>query len=185
MGRFVYTNMKKINYESKKGFTLIELMIVIVLIGILSGVVLNVINVRGIRAKARDAQRAADLKKVQTALELYFADNRSYPVSASWQTLSGTAGVGSSLKSGSYISVIPTDPSTNAGTNPCTSTNVGYWYLSDSVLGVAGKYIISTNMEVATSDDSSPCTGLNNWNISKFPGICTPLGNCYGVENPF
>jgi prepilin-type N-terminal cleavage/methylation domain-containing protein len=171
--------MKKINYESKKGFTLIELMIVIVLIGILSGVVLNVINVRGIRSKARDAQRAADLKKVQTALELYFADNRSYPVSA-WGVLSGGAGVGSTLKTGNYISVIPTDPSTNAGTDPCISTNVGYWYI-----GSLGSYIIATNMEVATSDDSSPCTGLNNWNISKFPGICTPPGNCYGVENPF
>lgn len=162
--------------KKTKGFTLIELLIVIMLIGILSGVILGVVNIGGIRAKARDAQRAGDLKKFQTALELYFADNRSYVVSG-WDTAGATL---AGLQTGKYINKIPVDPA-QAGSagDPCTAaTNYDYWYVGDE-----GAYILATNMEVSTSDDSNTCAGLNDW-ATLAPG-CTPAGNCYGVENPF
>lgn len=162
--------------KKTKGFTLIELLVVITLISILSGIILGVINVGGIQKKSRDARRAADLKKVQTALELYFSDNRAY-LASGWQVLSSGGTVGSALKTGNYISVIPTDPSTSTGGDPCTSTNVGYWYY-----GTVGSYVLATNMEVASSDATSKCSDLNNW--SKL-SLCAAPGNCYGVENPF
>jgi type II secretory pathway pseudopilin PulG len=151
-------------------------LIVIMLIGILSGVILGVINIGGIRAKTRDAQRAGDLKKFQTALELYFADNRSY-VPSSWGTAGGTL---LGLQTSRHINKIPVDPAqAGTATDPCTAaTNYDYWYV-----GNEGSYILATNMEVATSDDSNTCAGLNSW-ATLAPG-CTPAGNCYGVENPF
>ena len=66
------------NQKQTRGFTLIELLVVIAIIGILSSVVLVSLNTA--RAKARDATRKTDLKQLQTALELYFNDNRAYPI---------------------------------------------------------------------------------------------------------
>jgi len=62
----------------KKGFTLIELLVVIAIIGLLS--TLAVVALNSARAKARDAKRVADIKQVQTALELYYNDAEGYPV---------------------------------------------------------------------------------------------------------
>ena len=86
--------------KSNKGFTLIELLVVIAIIGILSSVVLASLNTA--RTKARDARRISDIKSLQLALELSASsDNGNYPLALS------------SLVDGGYISVIPTDPSTN------------------------------------------------------------------------
>jgi general secretion pathway protein G len=61
----------------RKGFTLIELLVVIAIIGILS--TLAVVALQNARLKSRDAKRVSDIKQVQTAMELYFAENNSYP----------------------------------------------------------------------------------------------------------
>lgn len=65
------------NIDKQKGFTLIELLVVIAIIGLLSSVVLASLNLA--RAKARDVNRIANIKQMQTALELYFDDNGFYP----------------------------------------------------------------------------------------------------------
>jgi len=72
--------MKKINLSTSsklKGFTLIELLVVIAIIGLLS--TLAVVALNSARQKARDAKRVADIKQVQTALELFYNDNSGYP----------------------------------------------------------------------------------------------------------
>lgn len=66
---------------NKKGFTLIELLIVVAIIGLLS--TLAVVALGSARVKARDSKRLADLKQVQTALELYYTDQNAYPTGAS------------------------------------------------------------------------------------------------------
>src|SRR5688572_17741976 len=62
---------------NEKGFTLIELLVVIAIIGLLS--TLAVVALNSARQKSRDSKRVADIKQIQTALELYFADANSYP----------------------------------------------------------------------------------------------------------
>jgi len=74
------TIMKKFN-RSEKGFTLIELLVVIAIIGLLS--TLAVVALNNARAKSRDAKRIADVKQMQTALEMFFAECDGYPTHAS------------------------------------------------------------------------------------------------------
>jgi len=73
----------------KKGFTLVELLVVIAIIAILS--TLSVVALNSARTKARDARRLSDIKQIRTALEMYFDSNMAYPD----PTASTTIGTGS------------------------------------------------------------------------------------------
>ncbi len=70
----------------KKGFTLVELLVVIAIIALLS--TLSVVALNSARTKARDARRLSDIKQIRTALDMYFDSNLTYPANC--------AGLGSS-----------------------------------------------------------------------------------------
>jgi len=63
--------------KQQSGFTIVELLIVIVVIGILAALVITTYT--GIQAKARNSNRQSDVNSVQTHLEAYFAQNGHYP----------------------------------------------------------------------------------------------------------
>jgi type II secretion system protein G len=63
--------------RSARGFTLIELVVVISILAILSGVLVP--RVTNHLEAARDARRLADIKAVRTAIEQYYQDEGSYP----------------------------------------------------------------------------------------------------------
>ena len=63
--------------KNKKGFTLIELLIVIAIIALLA--TLAIISLTTAQRKARDTKRLADVKSIQSSVELYYSDNSSYP----------------------------------------------------------------------------------------------------------
>lgn len=62
---------------SKKAFTLVEMAIVLVIIGILSAMVFS--NIGGFGKKARDQKRASDLQKAYAILTAYFNANGTLP----------------------------------------------------------------------------------------------------------
>lgn len=64
-------------HKRSLGFTLVELLVVITIIGLLAGAVF--IGVQGAQVAGRDARRIADLRVISTALELYFERHRAYP----------------------------------------------------------------------------------------------------------
>jgi len=120
--------------KNNKGFTLIELLVVIAIIGLLS--TLAVVALNSARQKSRDSKRVADMKQVQTALELYFADENGYPDD------SGTLGAGDFQKlcddaadgwvssatacTTTYMGLVPSAPTPADGT--CDATNNPYIY---------------------------------------------------------
>jgi len=63
--------------KRESGFTIVELLIVIVVIGILAALVITTYS--GIQAKARNSKRQTDIQSVQTQLEAYFAQAGHYP----------------------------------------------------------------------------------------------------------
>lgn len=170
------------------GFTLVELLVVVLVISVLGGIVIGMLNSSGVRGKARDSQRISDLRKIQTALELYFADNRQYPPTSgpgNWNRVTGSDPMSSALTNNGYLNTVPTDP-TPVGSNsgPCSGkTSYRYNYRSDGTY-----YILTAITEVETSDDSSKCINLNNWssygcsNGDTYSNVSTDV--CYGVENP-
>src|SRR3954470_5330673 len=87
--------------KKEQGFTLLELLIVIVIIGILA--VLIIPNLTAGPQRARDSQRKSDLRNVKTALETYFNDNNAYPNVADY------AALGTPLTP-TYIKSLPVDP---------------------------------------------------------------------------
>lgn len=69
--------MQKTFKKVQQGFTIIELLIVIAIIGILAGLVLN--NFQGAQAKARDTQRKTDINAIHGKLEEFYNNNNGYP----------------------------------------------------------------------------------------------------------
>ena len=108
--------MKKIQIQNKKGFTLIELLVVIAIIGILA--TLAIVSLTTARSSSRDAKRIADLKQLQTALEVYYNDNGVYPTLLS--------DLSSTTLPTKYLETIPTAPTPVDG--DCTATSNSYIY---------------------------------------------------------
>lgn len=65
---------------NKQGFTLVELLIVIAVVGILAAVILVTINPMAQMAKARDASRIGLMHRVKSALDIYNIDYGKYPI---------------------------------------------------------------------------------------------------------
>lgn len=130
--------------NTQRGFTIVELLIVIVVIGILAAITIVAYN--GVQQRARDTARTAAVKSVMKALELYRVDNDTYPSV-------GTDGVGYAMSTLStalvptYIKAIPNDP------NP---SSPNYQYVRSTA--ASGAYGIRVYYE-----SKAPChDGVNN-----------------------
>ena len=116
----------------KKGFTLVELLVVIAIIGILS--TLSVVSLNSARAKSRDARRLSDIKQIRTALDMYYDSSSTYPVSCpalgtgncacltsvGWTNTSTTNCTGTI-----FMQKVPSDP-LSSGTYVYTSSGQSY-----------------------------------------------------------
>ena len=125
---------------NKKGFTLIELLVVIAIIGLLAAVTTIALN--SARMKARDARRLADIRQIQTALEMYYMDVGYYPGTSGTiegKCLSSGGGFYTSCSGTTYIGSVPANPTPrNDGTCPdkkyayhaaeSNSTTYDIWY---------------------------------------------------------
>lgn len=97
------------NYNHKKGLTLVELLIVITIIGLLASVF--AINVGKFRSRTRDSQRVADIRSIAQTLAFYFYRSEhlgSYPIGDVYIT--GSDSISTSLINSGAISIIPVDP---------------------------------------------------------------------------
>jgi prepilin-type N-terminal cleavage/methylation domain-containing protein len=98
-----------------QGFTIVELLIVIVVIGILALLVITTYS--GIQQKARNSKRSSDVKSLQTHLEAFYSQNGYYPSrtnmnDASWRKTNMKSVDSEAVKDPSSTC----DPASNSGT---------------------------------------------------------------------
>ncbi|HET9721973.1 MAG TPA: type II secretion system protein [Candidatus Saccharimonadales bacterium] len=77
------TQLRQRLSKDRRGFTIVELLIVIVVIGILAALVVTTYN--GIQQKARDTERKTDINALHGQIEAYQAENGKYPTLANMQ----------------------------------------------------------------------------------------------------
>jgi prepilin-type N-terminal cleavage/methylation domain-containing protein len=169
----------------RTGFTIVELLIVIVVIGILAAI--SIVAFNGVQARSRDARRVSDLNNIAKALEAQFAINGEYPNTVA----SGVGGTTTCLSAPGwgcwgftdatrfidkqYMPIMPQDPSfldNNACGYPNNDLTRAYWY--DITVDRKG-YLLGTYMEaVSTSDPrydngsvNRGCGNFINWAIKR------------------
>ena len=114
----------------KRGFTLIEILVTISIIGLLT--MIGVTNFKVANQKARDGRRQGDLQQIRAALELYRTDQNAYPLTAAFPAVGGSLTVGGTT----YMSDRPGDPLS------------GYLYSYTSATGVT--YTLCSGLELGT-----------------------------------
>ncbi len=100
---------------NNKAFTLIELLVVIAIIGILATIA--IVALQQARQGARDSKRIADIRQIQTALEMYYNNNSSYPDDIDSQIADAN---------NIYMEIVPTAPTPADG--DCSSETNQYVY---------------------------------------------------------
>lgn len=112
--------------RNNQGFTLLELLLVIVIMGVLATLMIG--NFLTSIKKGRDSKRKQDIQAVQKALELYYADNQSYPQSPSGGVAFPVSGYPDlchptgGCNTATYMKNLPSDP----------SSGYNFFYVSDT-----------------------------------------------------
>jgi general secretion pathway protein G len=136
-----------------RGFTLIELMVVIVILGILAGLIVP--RIMGRPDEARRAKARIQLESIETALKLYKLDNGNYPTTEQGlQALVEAPAVGAQAKNwrqGGYLEKgkVPKDPWDN-----------DFVYLSP---GMHGDYDLSSRGADGEPDGEGKNKDINSW----------------------
>lgn len=145
--------------KRQSGFTIVELLIVIVVIGILAALVITTYS--GIQAKARNSKRQVDLQSLQTQLEAFYSQNGFYP---SLADMNGSGWRATNMKSLDIGAMA--DPSSPA-TPPANSTLV--------TAPVAKAY------SYAVTDLSNASCETTDTNCAKYTLTATYEGTVNGV----
>jgi len=130
--------------KKQKGFTLIELLVVIAILGLLTTIAL--VSLNSARAKARDSRRLADIKQIQTALEMYYSASSTYPANLTDATFLSD-----------YMKNVPTDPQ-GSNVSDCTGATEAYTYTQTES---GQSYTLNYCLKAAAAGAPNSVVGIN------------------------
>lgn len=151
----------------KKGFTLIELLIVIAIIGILASIVL--VSLSTAREKANVTKSVAQLRGINNALQAYYAQTGSYPVSSGWQAYCSAYGaslgdnwIPELVTAGIITGPLPRDPRMS-----CADTGAQYIYTSNGTDYKVISHLAQSMLGVPTAliDPVRPSYAFGFWSM--------------------
>ena len=144
--------MERTYSHKQQGFTLMELMVVIVILGVLASLVVP--NLMGNKDRADRQKAVSDLVALESALDMYKLDNNRYPTTEQGLNALITAPTlaprAENYSAGGYIRRLPTDPWGN-----------DYLLISPGEHGAIDISSTGPDGETGTADD------INNWEIDK------------------
>jgi prepilin-type N-terminal cleavage/methylation domain-containing protein len=126
--------------KRNQGFTIVELLIVIVVIGILALLVITTYS--GIQQKARNSQRQTDIATTQTQLEAFFSQNGYYP---SLANMNSDTWLDTNMKSLDKNALI--DPSNTSQSNDLLAAPAARSY----------SYAVTNSADTSCEADSTTC----------------------------
>lgn len=145
--------MRRANFRSAGGFTLIEVLVVVVILGILAAIVVP--NIMSKPGEARIAKAKTDIRAVEQALNLYRLDNGSYPTTDEGleALVKKPSSATSSYKSDGYLPRLPKDP-----------WGRPYQYLNPGINGPIDIYTLGRdNQQGGDGEDAD----IGNWNLDQ------------------
>lgn len=174
-----WRNLPNILGMHKRGFTLVEMLVVITIVAIVASIVL--VSVNSAREKSRDVRRKADLKQIRLALEAYRSVNGRYPQAGSCAygincyvySSAGSSWI-PALTSGNYMPKVPVDPINNAN-GPWAVGN--YTYAYGNVTSDGQAFDLTAQLE-NTSDPDRCQVKCYDWYFDNREW-CTACGGSY------
>ncbi|MDU0353225.1 type II secretion system major pseudopilin GspG [Paraglaciecola aquimarina] len=145
--------LKKSTLALNKGFTLIEVMVVLLIIGIMAGIIAP--QILGSQEGAQLKKAAVDIQQLESALEMYKLRNNVFPTTE--QTLDALVNaptidpIPRNFPDGGFIKRLPQDPWGN-----------DYQLLSPGELGAIDIFSNGPDLEAGTEDD------IGNWNLNEY-----------------
>jgi len=145
------------NVRNKKtlsrGFTLLEVMVVIVILGILASMVVP--NLMGSQERANMQKAVSDIRALETSLSMYKMDNYDYPTTEqgleALVTETDIDPAPRRFPEGGYVQRLPNDPWGNE-----------YQLLNPGENGKMDVFSMGPDGEAGTDDD------IGNWNLEDF-----------------
>ncbi|MFT4937311.1 MAG: general secretion pathway protein G [Paraglaciecola sp.] len=144
---------RKKTTHGQRGFTLIEVMVVLLIIGIMASMIAP--QILGSQEEAQLKKAAVDIQSLESALEMYKLKNNNFPTSEqgleALVTMPTIDPIPRNYQEGGFIKRLPNDPWGNP-----------YQLISPGELGVIDIFTNGPDGEAGTDDD------IGNWNINEY-----------------